>query len=105
MVLKRMFGVLRVSLSLVRRTIHSTRIASSFVSLLVQYSLIISITILPFCNSSISGAEEVSGALARTLSVEVDHSKQDPPRPTPVPPTPGIGLGGNGPDGSFSVDQ
>ncbi|HEV8371030.1 MAG TPA: hypothetical protein VGQ39_23990, partial [Pyrinomonadaceae bacterium] len=59
---------------------------STVISLLLQYSLVISLSVVPANKSSIKGK----------------RAHQDPVRPTP--PTPGHGSGGEGPGGSFNVD-
>ena len=117
--LEKVFGVLSASLCLYGRAIVSTRTASSLVSLFVQYSLVISIAVLPFSDritlhaqntivpmgfSTLGASKEITGALASKLSDEADRSEQDPGRPMFTPPQPRMGSGGNGPDGSFNVD-
>jgi hypothetical protein len=61
-------------------------VLSIVISLLLQYSLVISLTAVPGDKSSIKR----------------NRAQQEPSRP--VPPTPGMGTGGNGPGGSFNVD-
>jgi len=86
------------------------------ISLLIQYSLVISLLILPFSNTAIVRAEQrpsFSGEPAardflipaiRKTSVKSGNSQQETRRPTIIPPLPGKGFGGNGPDGTFNVD-
>jgi hypothetical protein len=73
------------------------------VSLLIQYSLILSFTVLPFSRSTSVRAQNKIPPTTKLPFATVGQT-QVLERPMPTPPVPGIGSGGNGTDGSFNVE-
>ena len=117
------------------RKLFQSQIVSSCFTLFVQYSLLMSVSVLPFCSPSAVSAQEsrlatnrsttrlmnetvggpsantsvdekhMAKLLSRDLSGRDESREQDPPRPTVLPPTPGMGHGGPGERGTFNVDS
>ena len=85
------------------RIVLATRNVSACVSLLIQCSLILSVTALPFYRPATVRAHNKIPP-ASDFSFAAVGPTQDLVRPMPTPPVPGIGSGGNGPDGSFNVE-
>ena len=83
------------------RIVLPTRKVSVCVSLLVQYSLILTLAALPIYRSTVRAQSKFPSSKSSLATV---GSTQDWVRPTPTPPVPGIGSGGTGPDGSFNVE-
>ena len=108
--------VLTAKLLVAVRTVLRAQITSFVSSLLIQYSLVISLLVLPFSNTAIVRAEQrpsFAGGPAignflkpriKKSSVKSGDPQQEPQRPAIIPPVPGKASGGNGPDGTFNVD-
>ena len=129
---KKSCGPYRVLPAFLRR-LFPRKTVSSCLSFFTQYSLVISLTVVPFSNPATVSAQNkhlqntgakaqpelpvadgpipgaivdeklVSKLLGKELPAEVRTQEQDDPRPTVVPPVPGQGSGGKGPDGGFNV--
>ena len=85
------------------RIVLLTRKVPVCVSLVVQYSLILSVTALPFYRPTSVRAQNKIHRVSE-LSFATVGPTQDFAHPMPTPPVPGIGSGGTGPDGSFNVE-
>lgn len=83
--LTKMLRVLNSKLNRVVRAVIYNHTSSFAVSLFIQYSLLVSLLVLPSPSKA-------------------DGLQQDPPQRTSIPPVRGIGSAGTGPGGSFNVD-